>query len=161
MKKLLLIAAGIVLLYVGLTYSPNNLFEKTANTAQVTQGPVADAAFSNNQAINNQTIQAAFDNHKSNVQVEGKGIVVRLLPDDNQGARHQKFIVKVNPDQTLLVAHNIDLAPRIVTLTQGDEITFSGEYEWSSKGGTVHWTHHDTQGQHVGGWIRHNGQTYQ
>jgi len=155
MKKLFLIA-GFVLLYVGLNNSPNNLFEKTANTAQVAQKSVANAEFSNNQAL-----QAVFDNHESNVQIEGKGIVVRLLPDDNQGAQHQKFIVKVNPEQTLLVAHNIDLAPRIVTLAQGDEITFSGEYEWSSKGGIVHWTHHDPQGQHVGGWIRHNGQTYQ
>jgi hypothetical protein len=155
MKKLLLIA-GFVLLYVGLKDSPENLFKNTANVAQVAQTSVANAAFSNNQAI-----QAAFDNHKSNVQVEGKGIIVRLLPDDNQGAGHQKFILEVNPDQTLLVAHNLDLAPRIITLAQGDEIAFSGEYEWSSKGGTVHWTHHDPQGRHVGGWIRHNGQTYQ
>lgn len=155
MKKLFLIA-GLVLLYVGLKDSPENLFENTANVAQVAQTSVANAAVSNNLAI-----QAAFDNHESNVQIEGKGIVVRLLPDDNQDAQHQKFIVKVNPDQTLLVAHNIDLAPRIATLAQGDEITFNGEYEWSSKGGTVHWTHHDPQGQHVGGWIRHNGQTYQ
>lgn len=156
MKKLLLIATGVVLLYLGWTYSPNNLLENTGTAAPVTQGPATDAGSSNNQAI-----QAAFDNHKSNVQIQGKGVVVRLLSDDNEGAQHQKFIIKVNPDQTLLVAHNIDLAPRIAALAQGDEITFSGEYEWNSKGGMVHWTHHDPQGQHVAGWIRHNGQTYQ
>lgn len=155
MKKLLLIA-GIVLLYGGLTDSSNNLFEKTVNAAPVAQKSVGNAEFSNNQAI-----QAVFDNHESNVQIQGKGIVVRLLPDDNEGAQHQKFIVKVNPEQTLLVAHNIGLAPRVIALAQGNEIAFSGEYEWSSKGGTLHWTHHDPQDRHVGGWIRHNGQTYQ
>lgn len=155
MKKLLLIAA-VVLVYLGLTHSPINLLGKTTSVA-----PVAGAEFSNNQATNNQAIQAAFDNHESNVQIEGRGIVIKLLLDDNEGAQHQKFIVKVNPDQTLLVAHNIDLAPRIAALAQGDEITFSGEYEWNSKGGVVHWTHYDPQGQHVAGWIRHNGQTYQ
>lgn len=156
MKKLLLIAVGVVLLYLGLTYSPNNLLENTGTTAPVTQGSATDAGPSNNQAI-----QAAFDNCQSNVQVAGKGIVVRLLPDDNEGAQHQKFIIKVNPNQTLLVVHNIDLAPKIATLAQGDEIAFSGEYEWNSKGGMVHWTHHDPQGKHVAGRIRHNGQTYQ
>ena len=63
--------------------------------------------------------------------------------------------------QTLLVAHNIDLAPRIEGLRTGDTVEFYGEYEWNPKGGVIHWTHHAPNNDHVGGWLRHAGRTYQ
>lgn len=93
--------------------------------------------------------------------VEGEGRVIRLLADDNEGSRHQKFLVEIEDGQTLLFAHNIDLAPRIDSLKVGDTVQFLGEYEYNEKGGLVHWTHVDLEGQHVDGWIKHNGKTYQ
>ena len=107
------------------------------------------------------TLQEAFANRQSNIQVQGDGVVDRVLRDDLDGSRHQRFIVRLSSGHTLLVSHNIDLAPRIDGLSAGDSVEFFGEYEWNQKGGVVHWTHHDPGGRHVGGWIKHQGKTYQ
>ena len=106
-------------------------------------------------------ILAAFTNQRSDVQVRGRGIVSRLLPDDNEGSRHQKFIIKLSNSQSVLVAHNIDLAPRISELKTGDDIEYYGEYEWNEKGGVLHWTHDDPGGRHEDGWLKHKGKIYQ
>ena len=103
----------------------------------------------------------AFQQRLSNYQITGSLPVSRLLPDDNDGSRHQKFILQTTTGQTILVAHNIDLAPRIANLQVGDTVEFYGEYEWNEKGGVIHWTHHDPAGRHAHGWLRHRGAVYQ
>jgi hypothetical protein len=102
-----------------------------------------------------------FAQQAKHEMVDGAGRVVRLLDDDNKGARHQRFIVQIAGGQTLLFAHNIDLALRIDTLKVDDQIEFRGEYSYNPKGGVVHWTHLDSRQQHEAGWIKHNGITYQ
>ncbi len=97
----------------------------------------------------------------SGTQVTGEGTVTRILGDDTVGDHHQRFILTLDSGRTLLIAHNIDLAPRIDSLREGDSVSFSGEYESNDKGGVVHWTHHDPQGQHEPGWLKHRGRTYQ
>jgi len=106
-------------------------------------------------------LQNAFKNGLYDLQVEGLGTVIKLLPDDNVGSRHQKFIIKLSSGQTLLISHNIDLAPSINNLSYGDQVAFYGEYEWNSKGGVVHWTHKDPRGYHVDGWLEHDARIYQ
>ena len=110
--------------------------------------------------IEDDPIARAFASGTSDIQVEGEGTVTRLLPDDLNGSRHQRFIVQLASGQTLLVSHNIDLAPRINGLNVGDSVRFNGEYVWNEKGGVIHWTHHDPRGRHVAGWVIHNGRTY-
>lgn len=110
---------------------------------------------------NNQAITEAYQNQLSDIQVSGSGKVSSILSDDNKGRRHQKFILRLSSGQTLLIAHNIDLAPKITSLQNGDSVQFFGEYEWNSKGGIIHWTHHDPSGRHVGGWLKHNGHKYE
>jgi len=105
-------------------------------------------------------IARAFASGTSDIQVEGEGAVIRVLPDDLNGSRHQRFIVQLASGQTLLVTHNIDVAPRIDGLYEGDSVRFNGEYVWNEKGGVIHWTHHDPRGTHVAGWVIHNGKTY-
>ncbi|WP_430617121.1 DUF3465 domain-containing protein [Vibrio cholerae] len=110
---------------------------------------------------NDSVLQQAYKSQQSDLQVQGFGKVVKVLPDDNDGSKHQKFILKLNSGQTLLVAHNIDLAPRIPNLQVGDSVEFYGEYEWNKKGGVLHWTHKDPQNRLAHGWLKHNGQVYE
>lgn len=103
----------------------------------------------------------AFKNRRSGLQVQGEGVVTRVLPDDVDGSRHQRFILRLGSGQTLLMTHNIDVAPRVDELAAGDTIGFYGVYEWNEKGGIVHWTHHDPDGSHTGGWLEHRGNRYE
>lgn len=142
MKKLLLVvmlaAAGYVVFG----------FQEAADTvseSQVQQAPVSTDR---------------IGSEADQTQVQGAGVVTRLLSDDNKGSRHQRFILRLSSGQTLLVAHNIDLAPRIPGLQVGDTVEYSGEYVWNPKGGVVHWTHRDPDGRHAGGWLKHGGRVY-
>ncbi len=122
---------------------------------------VLTSCFSVSLYANDAVLQQAYQSQQSDLQVQGFGQLVKVLPDDNDGSRHQKFILKLNRGQTLLVAHNIDLAPRIPNLKVGDIVEFYGEYEWNKKGGVLHWTHKDPQNRHAHGWLKHNGQVYE
>lgn len=110
---------------------------------------------------NSSVLEQAYENQQSDIQVRGSGEVIKVLADDNDGSRHQRFILKLESGLTLLVAHNIDLAPRVPALRTGDAVEFFGEYEWNPKGGVIHWTHRDPKGRHLPGWIKHQGKTYQ
>ena len=72
------------------------------------------------------SLNEAYKNQQSNIQVKGSGKVIRILKDDNQGSRHQKFILKLSSGNTVLIAHNIDLAPRINSISNGDTVQFYG-----------------------------------
>jgi hypothetical protein len=124
--------------------------------AQTTQTPQAEHA----STAGNAAIEKAFAQGRSDVQVSGRGTVIKLLADDNEGSRHQKFLVRLPSGLTLLIAHNIDLAPRINKLKVSDSIEFYGEYEWNEQGGVIHWTHKDPAGRHRAGWLQHKGQKY-
>jgi hypothetical protein len=149
-KKILLVA---VLLAAGyFLAAPQSDVSLPANTGQSIQPATTSA---------DELLARAFDQQLSNIQVEGRGIVSKILRDDNDGSRHQRLLVRLASGQTLLIAHNIDLAPRLDGVREGDEVAFHGEYEWNNKGGVIHWTHHDPQGRHAAGWLEHKGRRYQ
>ena len=147
MKKIILIAIVLIGVYFGITESDLIVTQRTGVIETVSGG--------------DETLASAFANHQSNVQVQGSGVVKKILADDNDGSRHQRFIIGLQSGQTILIAHNIDLADRINSLNKGDRVDFYGEYEWNPRGGVLHWTHHDPTGRHSSGWIKHNGRTYQ
>lgn len=112
-------------------------------------------------AAGDAAIAEAFRQQRSDVAVSGEGVVTRVLADDHDGSPHQRFLLALGNGQTVLVAHNIELAPRIAGLHEGDRVAFAGEYAWNAKGGVVHWTHRDPRGGHPPGWLRHVGRLYQ
>ena len=117
--------------------------------------------FKSSPAHSTTTIQQAVDAHQSDIQVEITAPVIKVLPDDTQGSRHQRFLIRLPSNDTILIAHNIDLAPRVDKLKAGTAISIYGEYEWNKKGGVIHWTHRDPANRHSHGWIKYQGKTYQ
>lgn len=107
-------------------------------------------------AAGSERIARAFDAGESGFMVTVAGQVVKLLPDDRDGSRHQRFLLRIEAGPTLLVAHNIDLAER-VAVDPGVPLRLRGQYEWNARGGVLHWTHRDPDGEHPGGWIEVEG----
>jgi len=152
MKKLLLLAVvAAVLFYLnrGPAQTPRSVDPSEVAAAPATPRPTGDKTTDD------------FSVQQSGAQVTGEGRVSRILGDDSIGDRHQRFILRLPSGQTVLIAHNIDIAPRIEGLNVGDTVSFHGEFEWNDKGGVVHWTHRDPQGSHESGWLKHAGRTYQ
>lgn len=141
-------------------WDPTTTQATVARSSGPATEPAAEpATASRSTASGNRVILDAWSSRRSDVWVEGSGQVVRLLSDDLEGSRHQRLIVEIADGHTILVSHNIDLAPK-VPLQPGQLIRFRGEYEWNDRGGVVHWTHHDPRGRREGGWIDSGGKRY-
>lgn len=155
MKKLLL--ALVILIGAGLYDFVN---KQLTGSSSSNQTPItADAPKNTSQNQSNALLEKIRDaavNQRSGWWLETEGVVIKNLKDDTKGHQHQKFLLKLAPDITLLVAHNIDLAPR-ANIKKGDKIKIRGRYEWNNRGGVIHWTHHDPKGRKEGGWIYANG----
>jgi hypothetical protein len=123
--------------------------------------PAGPAAATATVEAGTEAIANAYADQVSGLQVTGAGVVVKVLRDDNDGSPHQRFLLELPSGQVVLVAHNIDLAPRIPGLAAGDAVEFHGVYEWNPKGGVIHWTHDDPAGRHEDGWLRRDGEIFQ
>lgn len=91
---------------------------------------------------------------------EGRGVVERVLPDDTDPPRHQRFFLRDDRGRSLFFAHNVDEAPRVPDLREGDEISFRGEWRDNDRGGAMHWTHRSDNGR-PGGWLERDGVRYE
>ncbi|MDH3526625.1 MAG: DUF3465 domain-containing protein [Gammaproteobacteria bacterium] len=143
-----------------------NFLRRTVLPALVLLGLVAYQYYSEHQpplssedVAESGAVEAAYAARRSGVWVETSGRIKRTLPDDNEGSRHQRFILELDSGHTVLVAHNIDLADR-VPVSQDDVVKLRGRFESNDRGGVIHWTHHDPDGSGPEGWIRAHGKTY-
>ena len=105
-------------------------------------------------------LQQAYAAGQSGVWLETRGHISRVLRDDNEGARHQKFILELDDGHTVMIAHNIDLYRRIPERTVS-ALAVRVLDEGNDRGGVIHWTHHDPDGRLQGGWIEVDNVRYQ
>ncbi|RZF50396.1 DUF3465 domain-containing protein [Acinetobacter halotolerans] len=146
---ILIIVALLIFAYVGLDLKQKGT--QLGESSSLEQRTVDDQA----------KIMQAFQQQRSKLQVRSQGTVKAILPDDNDGSRHQRMILELDNGLTVLIAHNIDLAPRIEGLQKGETVEFYGVYEYNNKGGVIHWTHHDPRRKHIDGWLKYKGSMYQ
>ncbi len=159
-KILLLIGVALLFFYIGRNSdkisTQNNQSSTVAQASTTPNTPLKPSHTNQSNAI-----LRAFEQQQSDIPVQGTGQIIKELADDNNGSRHQRILLKLPEGLTILIAHNIDLAPRVDNIQAGDAIEFKGEYAWNAKGGVVHWTHHDPNGRHPDGWLKHQNRTYQ
>jgi hypothetical protein len=76
------------------------------------------------------------------------------------GSTHEAFDVRSDDGVRVEVVDNVSIAPR-VPVGVGDRVLIQGVLiPKASRGPLVHWTHHDPEGTHQGGFIEWNGRRY-
>lgn len=90
---------------------------------------------------------------------EVDGTVARILMDDKEDPRNQKFTMRLTNGQMLLVTHDQEAAGR-VPVSVGDPVLVRGEYVWTETGGTLRHTQRDYSTRRLHGWIDHRGERY-
>jgi hypothetical protein len=112
----------------------------------------------------NAEVYAAWQQHRSPVEVTALGTVVKVLGiRSGRSGRHEGFLVHLSGneshDLTIRVEDNVDLTGPI-PLRSGDSVELRGEYIFDPRGGILHYTHRDPRGRHPNGYVRVNGRTY-
>jgi len=110
----------------------------------------------------NAAVERDYAEKRSNVEVTAQGVVMSVLTDDSgPSGVHQRFIFRLaGSTQTVLVDNNVTIGQRAPVL-QGSDVSVHGEYVWNDQGGLIHFTHHDPEHTHEGGWIEMSGVRYQ
>lgn len=105
-------------------------------------------------------VEHAFRVRQSGIMTEVTGTVVRILLDDKDDLRNQKFVIRLPNDQSVLVVHDQKAGGR-VPVSVGDTVLVRGEYMWTETGGTFRNTQRDFSPRRLHGWIDHEGDRYQ
>jgi hypothetical protein len=92
------------------------------------------------------------------VKIEGAE-VVKILPDNPHGRRHQKFLVRLQNDSHVMAIYNLSLGER-VPVAEGDRVNLAGEYIWDNRGGLIHWLHGDPKRIRPNGFVELDGHRY-
>ena len=86
-------------------------------------------------------------------------VVTQLLPDDNKGLKHQKWMFKIESGEEFTAVYNSDMGEKI-PLQVGDVHSVAGEFIWTNHGGLIHWLHADPKKKRPDGYVELNGERY-
>ncbi len=143
-------------------YSPDSSANQPENVPPSSASPFPKAASQPSLSDSlNSDLQSQLTAADDGKMLQISGTLKKELPDDQDGSRHQKLLIQLASGQTVLLVHNLDLAPRVQPVYKGEAIASYGEYVWNDKGGLLHWTHHDPAGKHPAGWIRVGDRVFQ
>jgi len=106
-----------------------------------------------------QIVQAYEAKRRVNFVEGAKMEVVKLLPDDNSGLKHQKWVVRLSNGKLMQAVYNTDMCP-YVPLQVGDVVAMGGMFLWTGNSGMIHWLHHDPRGNRPDGYVMVNGKYY-
>lgn len=105
------------------------------------------------------TVQDAYRYHQTGMMAEVTGTVARVLMDDKDDPRHQKFIIRMTNGQSLLILHD-QVSGDQVPVKVDDTVLVRGEYQWTETGGMLRFTQRDYSPRRMHGWIEHQGRRY-
>ncbi len=104
----------------------------------------------------------AYSAQRSAVEVVAQGTVTRIFGvQAGRSSPHEGFLFRLDSGCALVVRveANTDFTGAI-PLSIGESVLVKGEYEYSSLGGVVHWTHRDPRGRHENGYVDVGGTMY-
>lgn len=112
----------------------------------------------------NAAVYDAWRAQRSNVEVTARGSVARLLGiARGPSGLHEGFLLHLSGAAghglTVRVEDNVDITGEI-PLSAGDQAEVRGEYIYDSRGGLIHYTHHDPRGRHPTGYVRVGDKTF-
>lgn len=105
-------------------------------------------------------VRAVRDRRQIHFVESGQVTVSQILPDDNQGLRHQRWFVRLSDGSVVFAVYNIDMEVDKVPVAVGQEMSLGGEFKWTSNGGLLHWLHADPRKQRPDGYVVTQGQRY-
>jgi len=76
--------------------------------------PAVPAATESDSAAQNAAIQRAFEQRSEGAELTATGTVDRVLSDESgPSGPHERFIVRLPSGMTVLIEHNLSIAPRV------------------------------------------------
>lgn len=139
-------------------YPRQNNYSKTKDEVEVDQRFVGEQ----NAPNGDKQIVAAVERRRRVDYIQGSGmVVVKLLPDDNSGLRHQKWMVRLSSGATMQAVYNSDMENcERVPLKVGDVVSMGGQFVYTNEGPMLHWLHYDPRRSRPDGFVEVGGQFY-
>lgn len=103
----------------------------------------------------------AVRSQKAQFYIEaGNLVVTKLLPDDRNGLKHQKWEARLSNGEVIQVVYNSDMGDR-VPVKIGDKFGVGGQFVWGrQRMGVMHWLHEDKREKRPDGYVFFNGTVY-